>query len=83
MKKLLNKLNKFLSTGTTESSTRLFTFMIIAVSLLCIIAIVIVAIINIFTGNNDISSLINLTITLASFATSALIGKVVNTINEK
>ena len=83
MKKLLNKLNKFLSTGTTESSTRLFTFMIIAVSLLCIIAIVIVAIVNIFTGNNDISSLINLTITLASFATSALIGKVVNTINEK
>ena len=83
MKKLLNKLNKFLSTGTTESSTRLFTFMIIAVSLLCIIAIVIVAIVNIFTGNNDISSLINLTITLASFAISALIGKVVNTINEK
>ena len=83
MKKLLNKLNKFLSTGTTESSTRLFTFMIIAVSLLCIIAIVIVAIVNIFTGNKDISGLINLTITLASFATSALIGKVVNTINEK
>ena len=83
MKKLLNKLNKFLSTGTTESSTRLFTFMIIAVSLLCIIAIVIVAIVNIFTGNKDINGLINLTITLASFATSALIGKVVNTINEK
>lgn len=81
--KLFKTLGKYLSTNTNESSTRLFTFMIISACILCIVAIVIVAIINLFTGNKDLNGLINLTITLAGFATSALAGKIVNSINEK
>lgn len=78
MKKFKIGLLQFLSVGTVESSTRLFAFLIIASSVLCILAVVTVFIILMFKGSDYLSEAVNMTIALGGIALGALAGKVLN-----
>jgi len=83
MKKFLSSLMKFLSTKTTESSTRLFTLIIIASTTLSILAVIITFIILLFKGKSELSEITNIVISLGSIAIAALTGKIISTNKEK
>jgi glucan phosphoethanolaminetransferase (alkaline phosphatase superfamily) len=74
---------KFLSTNTTESSTRLFTLIIIASTTLSILAVIITFIILLFKGKSELSEITNIVISLGSIAIAALTGKIISTNKER
>lgn len=79
MKKFLNSLMNFLRANTPESSTRLFTLIIIATSMLGILSIIIVFIILLFKDRTELEQMVNMVISLGGIAIAALTGKVFST----
>lgn len=79
MKKFLNSLMNFLRINTPESSTRLFTLIIIATSMLSILSIIIVFIILLFKDRTELEQMVNMVISLGGIAIAALTGKVFST----
>ena len=82
MKKFLNSLMNFLRINTPESSTRLFTLIIIASTTLSMLAIIITFIILLFKGGKELGEVTNMIIALGSIAIAALAGKVISTKKE-
>jgi len=69
---------KFLSVNTTESSTRLFIFIIILIAVLCIISVVTVFLILILMGTSSLDVMVNMVGVLGTIAIGALTGKVIS-----